>query len=290
MLGKVIEIYSEFTIISLYNKDVRMRLGDCIEFRSHSVLGLIIAIERESISVKIIGEITKIKSGDEVDLHHGITEISIGLFGNTWGEFDANLSLLDQNFNTKNLELSGNHKYDFIPVVRAGETVHKSQKLGYIELQKKSKYWILTPDQFDEYTVKKINSGAFGSDEKIVILDKDSKNYEVSACQQFGQFFSIQKMNLESATSLLEFDFTVVVGEFIDDEITPKELNQITFLTSQSDVHELVLQKSYNVALFLAYCGNKVLYKTNLEFLFLPNQSIKTINYEEEEGFLIVGK
>ena len=290
MIGKVVEIYSEYINISLYNQDIKIRIGDWVEFPFHSVLGSIIAIERENIQVKIFGDISKIKSGDEVGLHTGINEVGIEVFGNVWGEFGTNLNNLDLNFNTKNLELSGNHKYDFIPVVRSGESVHKKQKLGYIELQKKLKYWILTPSDCDQYIVKKISSGTFGSDEKIVILESANKKYEVTPCQQFYYESKLEELNSELILATTEYDFKILVSQFLSDESNSANLNQITFLTSQKDSYELVLEKSYNIALFLAYCGNKVLYKTDLDFEIPAFESGRITNFEGEEGFLTVEK
>ncbi len=343
MIGKIIEINTEFTTVSLINSDLRIQIGNWVEFSSHSVVGKVIVIERESIQLKIIGEISRIKSNDEVKFYTGINEVGIELFGNVWGEFDANLNLLDRDFNTKNLELTGNYKYDFIPVVRAGETVYAKQKLGYIELQKKLKYWILTPDNFDTFQVKKINSGTFGTDEKVVTLENNEKNYEVKVTQQFKfedelieakevsdlTGFQSNKKNSEytvgkvlvddevktakklQKTELIvilnsfqdplnsgniipsnqnqsDYDFTIHVSQYLNHESESKELNYITFLTSQNDNYELVLQKSYNVALFLTYCGHKVLYKVDLDFETRTFESGKVVNYEGEEGFLKV--
>ena len=288
MIGKVVEIYSEFVNISLYNHEVKIRIGDWVEFPFHSVLGSVTAIEREYIQVKVIGDLSKIKSGEEVGLYSGIKEVSIEMFGNVWGEFGANLNQLDQNFNTKNLELSGNQKYDFIPVVRAGETVIKKQKLGYIVLQKKLKYWILAPEECREYVVKKINSGTFGSGEKIVVLESSNKKYEVTARQQFYLDSMLGEISSEVIESIADYDFKIIVSQFLGDEVNSKNLNQITFLTSQKDSYELVLEKSYNLALYLTYCGNKVLYKLDLDFDIPVFESGTIVNFEGEEGFLVV--
>jgi hypothetical protein len=314
MIGKVVEIYFEFTTISLYNSDIKIRIGDWLEFPSHSVLGSVISIEKDSIQVEVVGSLEKIKLGDEVSFYDTINEVNVELFGNVWGGFDANLELLDRDFNTKNLELSGLPKYDFIPVVRVNETVHKKQKIGYIELQKKLKYWILTPDNCQEYVVKKINSGTFLPDEKIVILENEDKKYDVKILQQFNFEAKLEPITLgpksgdgelsigvENLETKIEestynqsqesaFDFTVHVSTFLSNDYNSKKLNYITFLTSQNDIYELVLQKSYNLSLYLAYCGYKVLLKVDLGFEIGELNSCKTINFEGEEGLLFVEK
>ena len=122
------------------------------------------------------------------------------------------------------------------------------------------------------------------------MLFRSTKKYEVTPCQQFYYESKLEELNSELILATAEYDFKIEVSQFLSDESNSANLNQITFLTSQKDSYELVLEKSYNIALFLAYCGNKVLYKTDLDFEIPAFESGRITNFEGEEGFLTVEK
>jgi hypothetical protein len=292
MLGKIVEIYSEFVNISLSDKISKIRIGSWVEFPTNSVYGVIFCIEKNFCQVKVSVGIEGLKIGNDACLDSTINAVDIDLFGNIWGGSNSNLNLLGINFGTKNLELTGHSKYDFIPVVRNGETVVKKQKLGYFELSKDVKYWMLTPCDESEYEVKKINSGSFSGHDKIVTLEKEDKKYELGLSQQFyyeGKILpgSISENVSGSKDYIEKYDFIVSVSEFLDESIDNANLKFVTFLLSRSDNWENILQKGYNVSLFLAYCGYKVLFINNLEFPITDEIKLdfgKTINFEGEEG------
>lgn len=294
MLGKVVEIFTEFVSISLLDSNAKIRIGDLVEFPECSVFGMVFAIEKSFCQVKVTKGLVKLKIGYEAQLATSINTINIDLFGNIWGESDSNLSLLDINFGTKNLELTGHSKYDFIPVVRYGESVAKKQKLGYFELAKNLKYWILAPDHETNYEVKKINSGSFSTQDNIIILEKENKKYELGSSQQFyynGKV--VAKLESDEELALVkdfeQFDFVVSISEFLDEKFDFGNRKFVTFLVSHADNWEIVRQKAYNVGLFLAYCGYKVLFVNNLEFPFTNDMELEfgsTINFEGEEGVL----
>ena len=292
MFGKIIEIFSEFVNISLSEPIARIRIGDWIEFPDRSVYGVIFCIEKSYCQLKVIKGLEKLKKGDIANLDSTINNVDINLFGNIWGEHNSNLNLLDLNFGTKNVELTGHSKYDFIPVVRIGETVAKNQKLGYFEIPKSLKYWMLVPNNENFYEVKKINSGSFGSNDTIVTLNKEGKKYELGLSQQFYYKGRIIP-NLTSENDVVldgmfeKYDFVVSVSEFVNDKIDCTNLKFVTFLASYNDNWEIILQKSYNVSLFLAYCGYKVLFINSLNYLIpdeIKFECGKTINFEGEGG------
>jgi hypothetical protein len=294
MFGKIVEIYLEYVNISLIDRNLKIRIGDWLEFPATSIFGLVFAIEESYCQVKIINGIERLKVDDGVILSEGINNINIDLFGNIWGENNSNLSLLDINFGTKSLELTGRAKYDFIPVVRIGESVTMCQKLGYFELAKNLKYWILAPHNETNYEVKKINSGSYSSYDNIIILEKENKKYEFGSSQLFYYSGKIvtkleRKKELAQATDFDKFDFVVSISEFLDEKLDFTSMKFVTFLVSNADNWEVVMQKAYNVGLFLAYCGYKVLFVNNLECQVANDMELEfggTINFEGEEGSL----
>jgi ATPsynthase alpha/beta subunit N-term extension len=291
MLGKVVEIFTEFVNISLFDSNSKVRIGDYLEFPECSVVGVVYIIEKSFCQVNIAKGLMKLKIGNVVQLAASINTINIDLFGNIWGESDSNLSMLDINFGTKKLELTGRSKYDFIPVVRNGKSVTKNQKLGYFELAKNLKYWILAPHNETSYEVKKINSGSFSTHDNFITVEKENKKYELGLSQQFyysGKIIS----KLEIKEGLVEvkdfdkFDFVVSISEFLIENFDFRSMKFVTFLVSYSDNWEAVRHKAYNVGLFLAYCGHKVLFVDNLEFQVSNEGEFKfgtTINFEGEE-------
>jgi hypothetical protein len=294
MLGKIVEIYSEFVNVSLSDKDIRIRIGDWVEFPSSSVFGIIYVIEKNFCQVKVNNSLEKLKNGDDAQLDSTINNVNINLFGNIWGESNSNLNLLDINFGTKNLELTGNSKYDFIPVVRIGESVTKSQKLGYFELAKNLKYWMLAPNYETIYEVKKINAGSFGIDNTVIILDKEGKKYELGPSQQFYYEGKVAPILIEDCDIRMDndfekYDFVILISEFLDEKVDSANIKFVTFLVSHTDNWQIILHKAYNIGLFLAYCGQKVLFMNNLEYKVTGEIKLefgKTVNFEGEEGFL----
>jgi biotin carboxyl carrier protein len=301
MLGKVIELYSDGANNSFLNPQEQqpfLRIGDWVEFEGHGILGQITSIERETFSTRLVGQKSNIKIGSLVQSYIAKNKISANIFGKVWGEFNANLDLLDLNFSTKELNLTGEGVYDFIPVVRVGEPVQKNQKLGYIELENKLKFWILAPIVNDFYDVKKIALGTFGRSNPIVVLETGEDQVLVGLEQDFvfdEESRNNESENMDNKMSELstnnDYDFVLYISKYLSEDYDYTKPRYITYLTGGSQESDLLVQQAYHVASYLAYCGYKVLLSVDLEN-FDDYKELLTpctvINFEWEKGSIEV--
>jgi hypothetical protein len=132
--------------------------------------------------------------------------------------------------------------YDFIPVVQNSQKVNFLQKLGYIQLQEKLKYWALSNTAG---TVDNISVGKYSFSDTFCKVSGREQNVHLFVDTQDLTFEKKRLNNLITKVGVIDLLFPILLGTHNLLNLPPKSLFA-SILDSQSIDFVIILNSSYS--------------------------------------------
>ncbi|HJJ28744.1 MAG TPA: V-type ATP synthase subunit A [Methanocorpusculum sp.] len=163
--------------------DFDAHMYDVVKVGNEQLMGEVIKIDGENIIIQVYESTSGIRPGEPV-INTGLSlavELGPGLLTSIYDGIQRPLEVLIQkmgNFISRGVSAPGlNHekKWEFKPVVKAGDEVKPGQVVGEVQETRSILHKIMVPPNFKGGKVTKIEAGSFTVDEIVVELDSGEK-------------------------------------------------------------------------------------------------------------------
>ncbi|MCQ1538751.1 ATP synthase subunit A [Methanocalculus taiwanensis] len=166
-------------VVTAVNLDAHMY--DVVKVGDEELMGEVIKIDGDNVIIQVYEDTSGIKPGEPVT-NTGLSlavELGPGLLTSIYDGIQRPLEVLVEkmgNFIERGVTAPGldrSKKWDFKPVVKAGDHVEPGQIIGEVQETNKM-HRVMIPPNVKGGIVKEIKSGSFAVDETVIVLDDGS--------------------------------------------------------------------------------------------------------------------
>ncbi len=167
-------------VVTAVNLDAHMY--DVVKVGDEELMGEVIKIDGDNVIIQVYEDTSGIKPGEPV-ANTGLSlavELGPGLLTSIYDGIQRPLEVLVEkmgNFIERGVTAPGldrSKKWDFKPVVKAGDHVEPGQIIGEVQETNKM-HRVMIPPNVKGGVVKEIKSGSFTVDETVIVLDDGSQ-------------------------------------------------------------------------------------------------------------------
>jgi len=167
-------------VVTAVNLDAHMY--DVVKVGDEELMGEVIKIDGDNVIIQVYEDTSGIKPGEPV-ANTGLSlavELGPGLLTSIYDGIQRPLEVLVEkmgNFIERGVTAPGldrSKKWDFKPVVKAGDRVEPGQIIGEVQETNKM-HRVMIPPNVKGGVVKEIKSGSFTVDETVIVLDDGSE-------------------------------------------------------------------------------------------------------------------
>ncbi|GAA5261602.1 ATP synthase subunit A [Methanocalculus sp. MC3] len=167
-------------VVTAVNLDAHMY--DVVKVGDEELMGEVIKIDGDNVIIQVYEDTSGIKPGEPV-ANTGLSlavELGPGLLTSIYDGIQRPLEVLVEkmgNFIERGVTAPGldrSKKWDFKPVVKAGDRVEPGQIIGEVQETNKM-HRVMIPPNVKGGVVKEIKSGSFTVDETVIVLDDGSQ-------------------------------------------------------------------------------------------------------------------
>jgi ATP synthase archaeal, A subunit len=167
-------------VVTAVNLDAHMY--DVVKVGDEELMGEVIKIDGDNVIIQVYEDTSGIKPGEPV-ANTGLSlavELGPGLLTSIYDGIQRPLEVLVEkmgNFIERGVTAPGldrSKKWDFKPVVKAGDRVEPGQIIGEVQETNKM-HRVMIPPNVAGGVVKEIKSGSFTVDETVIVLDDGSQ-------------------------------------------------------------------------------------------------------------------